>query len=328
MKQKKLVMVALFTILVATLGVPTRQVTAANSVSAGDLISLVNSIRTGYGLPALKENDILDGTAQATAQTMADENLTDHIGNVSGRIKAAGYGGGATIFATENWAAYQDGATLSWIQSVWSDAAHMIPMTNSYYTDIGAGVATSSSGRVVYIVHAAYVAGAAGSGSSSTGSTNTSAAATEAINQIMMPVVTATPNPDGSVVHVVQQGQSLWSIAIAYGTHIDILQKLNNLGDSISIYDGEKLKMPSVDPPSTPTVTPTLPLATSTITPTRLIPTQGLTSGPVSSPTPTSESNADSASNFVLDRRTLGLIIIVICALGLGVAMFTAVRGK
>ncbi|HTX80491.1 MAG TPA: CAP domain-containing protein [Longilinea sp.] len=314
-------------VLVSMLGVPARPVSAANTISPGDLINLVNGIRTSYGLPALTENSILDGTAQATAQTMADQGLTDHIGNVKGRIAAAGYGNGANIFATENWAAYQDGATLSWIQSVWSDSAHMIPMTNKYYTDIGAGVATSSSGRVVYIVHAAYVAG--GTYSDSTGSSSdTSSSATEAVSQIIMPVVTSTPHPDGSVVHVVQQGQTLWSIAIAYGTHIDILQKLNGLGSSIDIYQGESLLLPSAMPTITPTITSTILTPTSTITPTATLSAMGLTDVPASLLSQTPGASTVSDSSFVLDRRTLGLIIIIICALGLGVAMFTAIRGK
>jgi len=319
MKKKFLVISALFVILVTTLGIPVSHVSAANTVTAGDLISLVNSIRTGNGLPALTENSILDGTAQATAQEMADEDLTDHIGNVKGRIAAAGFGSGANIFATENWAAYQDGATLSWIQSVWSDSAHMIPMTNSYYTDIGAGVATSSSGRVVYIVHAAYVAG--GTYSSSSG--DTSSTATESVSQIMMPVVTSTPHADGSVVHGVLQGQTLWSIAIAYGTHINIISALNGLSGTY-LYVGEQLLMPSAMPTITPTITPTILTPTSSITPTRMLPTID----PTSLPSKTPVTASISVSDFVLNRRTLGMIIIIICALGLGVAMFTALRGK
>lgn len=309
----------------ATLSVPTSRVSAANTITAEDLIGLINSIRTGYGLPALKENGILDGTAQATAETMANDDMSSAIGDAKGRIAAAGFGGGKNIWATENWAAYQNGATLSWIQSVWSDAEHMIPMTDSNYTDIGAGVATSPSGRVVYIVQAAYVSG--GTYSDSSGE-DTSASATDAVSQIIMPVVTSTPHPDGSVIHDVQQGQSLWSIARAYNTHINIIQALNGLGSSTEVYSGEELLMPSAVPTITPTITPTILTLTSTLTPTRPLPTLDLTGGPVSLPSQTPEVSSASVSSFVLDRRTLGMIIIIICALGLGVAMFTAMRGK
>jgi hypothetical protein len=87
---------------------------------------------------------------------------------------------------------------------------------------------------------------------------------------------------------------------------------------------GEQLLMPSAMPTITPTITPTILTPTSSITPTRMLPTIDLTSLPSKTPVTASIS----VSNFVLDRRTLGMIIIIICALGLGVAMFTALRGK
>ncbi len=87
----------------------------SGNVSAGELIALVNSLRTANGLPALIEDPILDGTAQWTAQYMADNNLSDHIGNVAGRVSAAGYGSGGTVFATENWARFNVG-TLNQIR--------------------------------------------------------------------------------------------------------------------------------------------------------------------------------------------------------------------
>jgi len=324
-KKTLLIACVLFTVLVALIGLPARQVSAAGSVTAEDLISLVNGIRTGNGLPALQENSILDGTAQATAQTMADESSETHLGGVTARVADAGYGSGQDVAATENFAYYLYGATLAWIQSVWADTAHMLPMTDSHYTDIGAGVATNpTTHRVYYVVHAAYVmggtyTGGSGSGSGSTGGGGSSNTATASVSQIMIPVVTSTPHADGSVIHVVQPGQTLWSIAMAYGTHIDILQQLNSLGSSTDIYQGEKLLMPSAEPPSTPTVTPTPPLPTRTVTPTRVLPTLGIA---------TATSAVASGSDLSLDRRTLGLIIIAICGLGLGTVMFTASRRR
>ena len=120
----------------------------SGNVSAADLIAMVNSIRTANGLPALIEDGTLDGTAQWTAQYMADNNLSAHIGNVAGRVAAAGFGGGGTVFATENWARFNLG-TLEQILVAWSDAAHMIPMVNPSYTHIGAGTAQGSTGTSI-----------------------------------------------------------------------------------------------------------------------------------------------------------------------------------
>jgi uncharacterized protein YkwD len=320
-KKTFFIVTLLLTLLSALVGLPVRRVYAADSVSAGDLINLVNGLRVSNGLPALQENSILDSTAQWTAQTMADESSETHLGGVTARVASAGYGGGQNVEATENFAYYLYSATLSWIQSVWADSAHMLPMTDPKYTDIGAGVATNpTTHRVYYVVHAAYVEGGTYTGSTgSTGGSVTSSSATADVSQIIKSVITSTPHPDGSVIHVVQQGQTLWSIAVAYGTHIDILQGLNNLGSSTDIYQGEKLLMPSVEPPGTPTVTPTSLLPTRTVTPTRVLPTLGIA---------TATSSVASGSDLSLDRRTLGLVIIAICGLGLGTVMITALRKR
>ena len=45
-----------------------------------------------------------------------------------------------------------------------------------------------------------------------------------------VPVVTATPQADGSIIHTVQSGETAWSIAARYGISIDELNAWNNLG--------------------------------------------------------------------------------------------------
>ena len=69
-------------------------------VSAYELILAMNTLRVSYGLPALIEDPIVNAVAQSTAATMAANNMSWHIGDVRGRIAAAGYGGGGTVWAT------------------------------------------------------------------------------------------------------------------------------------------------------------------------------------------------------------------------------------
>lgn len=310
----------LILIVLALLGMNARHA-SSDSISAADLIAAVNGIRTSYGLPALVESSILDGTAQWTAQYMADNQLSDHIGNVKGRVAAAGYGDGATIFATENWARFRSGS-INDIMIAWSDAAHMIPMTNPAYQHIGAGVADSPIGTV-YIVHAAYVAG--GSSSSTVGTAGATAAPT--ISQVMKPVVTSTPMNDGAIVHIVEAGQTLWSIAVAYETHIKDIQDLNALGENSTIYVGMKLIIRFAPTPTistTPTVTPVRPSRTPTPKekPKTATPYYTLTI----TATPTLEPLIKGLPK--LDRRGLGIIIIAVCGLGLGIVMIGTLRKK
>jgi LysM repeat protein len=65
-------------------------------------------------------------------------------------------------------------------------------------------------------------------------------AGTGGVRGVIIPVVIATPNPDGEIIHEVKAGQTLWQIAISYGTRIDEIKRLNNLyGDDI--YPGMRL---------------------------------------------------------------------------------------
>src|SRR3989304_3511615 len=91
----------------------------SDQVSAFELILAMNTLRVSYGLPALIEDPIVNALAQSTAATMAANNMSWHIGDVRGRIAAAGYGSGGTVWATENFAVGNMG--LDEIMAVWAD---------------------------------------------------------------------------------------------------------------------------------------------------------------------------------------------------------------
>jgi LysM repeat protein len=84
-------------------------------------------------------------------------------------------------------------------------------------------------------------------------------------------IQTVTPAADGSVIHTVQDGESLNLIATAYGITVDEIKQLNNLSSDL-IQPGDKLLIRTVST-ATPTLeatqTPTQPLPTSTRRPTR-----------------------------------------------------------
>lgn len=301
-------------ILVAAL-FPTGKISAANAITASDLIGLVNGMRSANGLPALSVNSILMSTAQSTAATMAANGSCGHIGDVKGRVSAAGYGAGKIIFATEN-IACGNVITISDIQSFWSDYWHMLPMTEVSYTDIGAGVYETGS-MSYYVIQVAYVSGQENTSrtTSPTSSSNTSsntAATDSGISQYIYGVVTATAQKDGAISHVVEYGQALSSIAVAYGVTVNQLKELNGL-TSNNIYVGQvliirKAPTPTVSP--TRTVTPVRPTRTTTATP---VPT---TPSPTRTITPTSPPTLKDTLEKV-DRPTVGLALVGISGVGL-----------
>ena len=226
--------------------------------SAYDLILAMNTLRVSYGLPALIEDPIVDALAQATAATMAANNMSWHIGDVRGRLAAAGYGNGATVWATENFAVSSNGMGIDEIMAVWADPDHMRPAVNPAYCNVGAGLAKTSDGRIYYILQAAYVAGRECGSSSSGGSSQPGSVpnGVPPVSQLIIPVKIATPDAEGKVFHEVQAGQSFWSIAIAYQITIHDLEVWNNLSRSIPLRAGQRLFIPGKDTKGFATPTP------------------------------------------------------------------------
>jgi LysM repeat protein len=229
----------------------------AQQVSAYELILAMNTLRVAYGLPALIEDPIVDAVAQNTAATMAANNMSWHIGDVRGRIAAAGYGGGGTVWATENFAVSSGGMGIDEIMAVWADAEHMRPAVTAAYCHVGAGTAQTSDGRIYYILQAAYVSGQeCGSSSPSIGGVSQPGSIPNPVSQLILPVKIATANAEGKIFHEVQAGQSLWSIAIAYQITIHDIEVWNNLSRDTPLKAGQRLFIPGKDTAGYATPTP------------------------------------------------------------------------
>lgn len=206
---------------------PTTDSTAVHPggpVSASQLISAMNAQRVANGYSALPVNSILMYTAQWTAEYMAANHLLNHIGNVNGRIAAAGYGNGSTVFATENWA--MGFTTLSQIMNAWSDALHQIPATNPNLTDIGAGVATGPWGTY-YIIHAAYHVGPTSVPTLTNTSTHTSTPIPTFTSTVIPSTLTFTVLPPTSTETTLPPTATVCSISGNGGFEATLLSLIN-----------------------------------------------------------------------------------------------------
>jgi LysM repeat protein len=227
-------------------------------VSAYELILAMNTLRVSYGLPALIEDPIVNAVAQSTAATMAANNMSWHIGDVRGRIAAAGYGGGGTVWATENFAVSGGGMGIDEIMAAWADPDHMRPAVTPAYCHVGAGVAQSADGRIYYILQAAYVSGqeCGSSSPSSPGGVPQPGAVPNPVSQLIIPVKIATPDVEGKIFHEVQAGQSFWAIAIAYQITIRDIEVWNNITRDTPLKPGQRLFIPDENTEGYTTPTP------------------------------------------------------------------------
>jgi uncharacterized protein YkwD/LysM repeat protein len=245
----------------------------------GEVIALINAYRAENGLPALTENPILAQTAQGQADYLISQPMGTvgdvHAGPGGSRPKdrayAAGYGGGGGISVSEIVKGGVDetpDSAMAWWKT---SPPHNNTMLSPYYTEVGGGAATDGNGRWWYVADFGNQSGGAYVAPSEQG--------TPFVAQpVMIPVTKADPQPDGSLIHIVRTGQTMWTIAAVYDVPLDQLMQLN--GNNETIYPGNEVIVapagtyptltPTEDPNATapPTSTPTL-MPNALLTPTQ-----------------------------------------------------------
>lgn len=218
----------------------------AQGSPTNDILQLVNQVRAEYGLPALSYNAALATAAQNHANFIALNAIYSHIG-VNGstwqdRAQAAGYTG----HAGEN---LVGGTRLTPQQGVtwWRNSAvHFSNMLNPRWTEAGVGFAVGSGQNFYVMVF---------------GTPNDAPPPREEqqvvdVPFIVAPIELAQPNEDGSIVHTVLEGHTLWAIAARYEVSLADLYLFNALTEDSVINPGDKLTIRLADgqpPPPTPT---------------------------------------------------------------------------
>ncbi|MEX1071937.1 MAG: CAP domain-containing protein [Anaerolineales bacterium] len=209
--------------------------------SPSEVIALINSYRAENGLPAYVENGLLTQLAQGQADWIASQVQTNDIHAGPGgtrprdRAYAAGYGDGQTIFISEI-AKYGIGETPGSAVAWWKQSAdHNPTMLASTYIEIGAGVSTDGNGRYYYVAVTGYIAGGTAP------STSSQPAAAQPAAPVMIPVTIAEPQADGSLVHIIRQGQTLWTVAAVYEVPLQQIIDLNGYSESQIIFPGDQV---------------------------------------------------------------------------------------
>ena len=295
--------------------------------TASQLVEAVNSLRLANGLAPLPVHPILMQTAQSQADYMAATGNVTHArpsGTFTQHLLSLGFPLAGDLsaggFRSENILNTYGPLVWDGVPGAWQDAQHMNTMLSGNFTHIGAGV--SQSGENYYYAIDTAAATSSGQQQESAAAVMTSApsGASSGINEFMVPVTVSTPNPDGTVIHKVQYGQSLWSIAIAYGTTIKNIQALNGMGEDQTVYQGQELLvMTGATQAAPPTSAPTTE-ATVTFSPTMPQPSTA-TSEPTIVFTPTltpEEEPADEGGS----SRVIVVVLILAAFVGAGMAVW------
>lgn len=214
--------------------------------SGGDVISAINGYRSAYGLAQLSTNAILTSIAQSQANYQASISTVTHTGaggtTARDRAIAAGYSNGNITYLSEIIYGGMN-ATVSGALTWWQNSSvHNSVMLADRYTEIGAGVAVSGS-TIYFTAVLATPGGSSSSTSSTTSSSNTGENSDTSTNTttMVMPVQIATPQADGSIIHEVLEGQTIWTIEAVYELEPGTLQELNDLPSYPYVFPGDLL---------------------------------------------------------------------------------------
>lgn len=285
-----------------------------------DIINAVNDLRISQGLPVLAVHQALMDVAAQTANALAaTEGAAGHyrpcnltLGQMLlmrgfalwGDLSQDGY-------RSEDWVA---AGSVEQALSFWqSDVPHLDTMISPHRSHIGAAVAVGDqvymvlitalqtpSGKMqwgadVHLTQAAEVQAACAGGSVQGGGSGD-------LSQYSIPVVRSTARPDGDVIHEVKYGQTLWSIAIDYGTTIEQIKRLNGLTSDIVVPGWTLLVVKGATQP-VPTVFP----AFEEIKQEFLTPTPWLTS----TPSATQTAPPVDAGQFVRENSTVVAALLI-----------------
>jgi uncharacterized protein YkwD len=209
---------------------------------ARQIVAAVNDLRQEEGLATLNAHSTLMQLAQAQADYMAATGQVTHLSADGSRpfqrALAAGYpvAGDLTLggFYSEN---IQTGPIVSakeviemWMQ----DELHQNTMLSEYRSDMGAGVAFVGD-TAYYVLDTAlaspYRAVITLSASPLPGQSA----------YVIAPAATSTPLPDGSIVHTVRMGETLWGIAAVYNTSVDQVALNNRISPDRFLHPGDQL---------------------------------------------------------------------------------------
>lgn len=294
----------------------------AQAYSAADLINTVNEMRASYGLAPYQVDGSLTSIAQGHSDYMASIGTLTHT-RADGS-SPAGYG-----ITAENIGGGKNASPAYIVYTQWADDLHTNTVVG--YTEGLAGAGVAEKDGILYYTLDVRNTGKVNNyqPTAVAGTPASTLAGGKSPQNVISPFQTVTPLPDGSIIHEIQAGQTLWHVANAYGLTVPDLVGLNSglSADNPIVYPGQKIIVrraftatPSLIPSLTPIPPTRTPRPTFTPRPTHTITT---------SPTPTSPGFLpDIPSLGSKDTRVLGIGVVAVSVLGLLAILITTLRSR
>lgn len=222
------------------------ETTAVNAQSASAIFQEVNQFRSNNGLTPFQYSAALAAAAQNQANYMAAYTVfSSHVGaggsTPQSRAAAAGYIGRVTENIVGGTGMTAARGLTWWVSS----PVHYNTLITSRYQEAGTGFATNGTDNFYVLVVGQ---------PSDAPPQNVVDDSPEPL--YITPITLAQPAEDGSIVHVVQEGQALWSLAAHYEVTLSDLLLFNSLPPNAIVQPGDRITIRLADgaaPPPTPT---------------------------------------------------------------------------
>lgn len=293
------------------------------------LFDMLNTLRIKYGCGELKNDIHLAAAAQHQAEYLAKIGKLDSAGpageSVYDRVQDAGYGGDKTFTARETNAKVWVDTDADYLveQVLRKSQASVRVIFDPAVRQIGIGIADAPDKHRYYVLTLAGLDDGTDDYSMTRPTYDyRTPKPTVSATPTIQPLITSTPNPDGGVYHIVQEGETFSEIALAYGLDWYTLSVLNHikLSDTtpVVILEGQTLVIAptyTLTPTPTPTKTPLPPTSTPrpTFTPDPERIPSGKSSGNDRLPAPDVNNMLEKALSM---KKTVGWILIGICVPG------------
>ena len=294
----------------------------AEEPDAVKLIGYVNAYRETNGVGKLNMNPILMSSAQAHADYLArtynvekggDGTIGEGSTLPSDRAYQYGYAPWGRYDVVECWIVlFKDFPLDRVVTNDWwrtpENQKNLLDGWGTSHTDIGVGIAYN--GNLTYYVvdigvslvdpNAVYATNEAG------------------VEYSYVPVETATPLPDGSIIHTVKTGENLQLIALSYGVSISSIMEYSGLTGSSILYPEQQLVIQKAYDDSSPglarTIAIGIPTETATFAPTFTArPPATVTPEPTTAPpTPTLTTTPDLKGANQVSFGLIGLLAIIL----------------
>jgi len=210
--------------------------TSTEEQTAMEIAALINQYRVKNGLYDYLYNTTLADVAQKHTDYQVSIGESTHYGEghttSKDRVEASGYGAGEYIFTSEmiySGSFATPEAAFEWWQN---SPIHNGIMLSEEFDEFGVGVRITDD-KKYYTVDVARIKGVTSPGVGSP--------PVEPVADVVIPVTAAVPNQDGSIVHVVEAGQTLQQIATAYAVSLDTLLSNNGLTADAALSPGQNV---------------------------------------------------------------------------------------